>query len=73
MVDPEQLSSRTCFRDFGHSQKLSRLCPPQNIIVFVQVLYAKTPICIKYLDENNNILGVDTADDVQVMAGLVAS
>ena len=37
------------------------LDPPLVSIVFIQVLYAKTSICIKYLDENNNILGVDTA------------
>ena len=35
---------------------------PQNIIVFIQVLYANRHFCIKYLDENNNILGVDTSE-----------
>ena len=35
---------------------------PQNIIVFIQVLYAKMSISIKYLDENNNILGADTSE-----------
>ena len=33
----------------------------QNI-VFIQILYASRCFCMKYLDENNNILGVDTAD-----------
>ena len=34
----------------------------QNIIVFIQVVYANRHFCIKYLDENNNILGVDTSE-----------
>ena len=33
----------------------------QNVIVFILVLYAKTSICIKYQDENINILGMDTS------------
>ena len=34
----------------------------QNITVFIQVLYANRCFYIKYLDENNNILGVDTSE-----------
>ena len=33
-VDPEQLSSRTSFRGFGHRQKLSRLCSPPKYYCF---------------------------------------
>ena len=34
----------------------------QNIIVFIQVLYANSHFCIKYLDENNIMFGVDTSE-----------
>ena len=34
----------------------------QNIIVFIQVLYANRYFSIKYLDENNNILEMDTSE-----------
>ena len=34
----------------------------QNIIVFIQELFANRHFCIKYLDENNNILEVDTSE-----------
>ena len=34
----------------------------QDVIVFIQVLYANRHFSIKYLDENNNILGMSTAN-----------
>ena len=52
---PEQLSSWTSFRGFGHSGTLSRLCPPQNIIVFIQVLYANRHFCLSAAPKTSEI------------------
>ena len=34
----------------------------QSIIIFIQVLYANRHFCIKNLDENNYVLGLDTSE-----------
>ena len=52
-VDPGQLSSRTSFEGFGHSQKLSQLRPPPKYYCFhpgtlhKNVYLRKVPGCIQ--------------------------